>query len=66
MSAARPENTWVGMCGEMAGDPAAITALLGLGLDDFSMGAALIPDAKALTLRLTLAKALGPALEVLA
>lgn len=39
---------WVGMCGEMAGDPRAIPILLGLGLDEFSMAPALIPHAKAL------------------
>jgi phosphotransferase system enzyme I (PtsI) len=36
----------VGMCGEMAGDPAAIPLLLALGLDDFSMAAGSIPFAK--------------------
>jgi phosphotransferase system enzyme I (PtsI) len=39
---------WVGMCGEMAGDPIAIPILLGLGLDEFSMNAPSIPAAKAL------------------
>ncbi len=33
----------VGMCGEMAGDPLATIVLLGLGLDNFSMGAIGIP-----------------------
>jgi phosphoenolpyruvate-protein phosphotransferase (PTS system enzyme I) len=36
----------VGMCGEMAGDPAASLVLLGLGLDSFSMGAIGIPPIK--------------------
>lgn len=39
---------WVGMCGELAGDPKAIPVLLGLGLDEFSMAPALIPHAKAI------------------
>lgn len=36
----------VGMCGEMAGDPLATVVLLGLGLDNFSMGAIGIPFIK--------------------
>jgi len=35
-----------GMCGEMAGDPLAAALLLGLGLDEFSMSASLIPEVK--------------------
>lgn len=46
--AAHAAGLWAGMCGEMAGDPAAIPVLLGLGLDEFSMGAAAVPAAKAL------------------
>lgn len=36
----------VGMCGEMAGDPAYTIVLLGLGLDEFSMSSAQIPKVK--------------------
>ena len=36
----------VGMCGEMAGDPAYTVVLLGLGLDEFSMSAVQIPKVK--------------------
>jgi phosphotransferase system enzyme I (PtsI) len=36
----------VGMCGEMAADPLATLLLLGMGLTDFSMGAAAIPAIK--------------------
>ncbi|MCL4487750.1 MAG: phosphoenolpyruvate--protein phosphotransferase [Chloroflexi bacterium] len=39
---------WVGVCGELAGDPDAIPILLGLGLDEFSMAPPSIPSAKAL------------------
>jgi phosphotransferase system enzyme I (PtsI) len=39
IEAAHKEGKWVGMCGEMAGDPIAIPLLLGLGLDEFSMSA---------------------------
>jgi phosphotransferase system enzyme I (PtsI) len=37
---------WVGMCGELAGEPLAIPILLGLGLDEFSMNSPAIPRAK--------------------
>ena len=34
---AHSENKWVGMCGEVAGDPKLIPILIGMGLDEFSM-----------------------------
>jgi phosphoenolpyruvate-protein phosphotransferase (PTS system enzyme I) len=36
----------VGMCGEMAADPASAVLLLGLGLDEFSMSSAAVPAVK--------------------
>ena len=44
--AAHSEGIWVGLCGELAGDPDAIPVLLGLGLDEFSMSPVSIPRAK--------------------
>lgn len=46
ITAAHNEGKWVGMCGEMAGDPIAIPNLLGLGLDEFSMSASSILAAR--------------------
>ena len=34
---AHKQNKWVGMCGEVAGDPKLIPILMGMGLDEFSM-----------------------------
>lgn len=46
VDAALAEGKWVGMCGEMAGDPKAIPLLLGLGLNEFSMSASSILPAR--------------------
>jgi phosphotransferase system enzyme I (PtsI) len=44
--AADDEECWVGMCGEMAGDPDLTELLLGLGLDELSMSAVTVPAVK--------------------
>jgi len=46
VQAARGAGKWVGMCGEMASDPLCTIVLLGLGLDDLSMGPFFIPVVK--------------------
>jgi len=46
IQAAHAKGKWVGMCGEMAGDPVAIPILLGMGLDEFSMSASSILPAR--------------------
>jgi phosphotransferase system enzyme I (PtsI) len=43
---AHKHGKWVGVCGELAGEPLAIPILLGLGLDEFSMNPVTIPSAK--------------------
>ncbi len=40
-------GAWVGMCGEMAGDPDLTELLVGLGLDELSMSSVTVPDVKA-------------------
>lgn len=44
---AQGTGAWVGMCGEMAGDPALAELLVGLGLDELSTSAVTIPEVKA-------------------
>ncbi len=44
--AAHAHNIWVGVCGEMAGDLALTPLLLGLGMDELSVGASLVPRVK--------------------
>lgn len=56
---------WVGMCGELAGNPLAVPVLVGLGLDEFSMTASAIPTAKALIRRLSIPQAQRIAVECL-
>lgn len=57
---------WVGVCGELAGDPAATAILVGLGVRELSLTAAGIPRIKRLLSRLELASARALAEEVLA
>ena len=44
--AAEAHGRWVGVCGELAGDPAATPVLLGLGVTELSMAPAAIPLVK--------------------
>ncbi|AHF99684.1 phosphoenolpyruvate-protein phosphotransferase [Halostagnicola larsenii XH-48] len=47
IKAAHENDAWVGMCGEMAGNPELTELLVGLGLDELSMSAVTVPDVKA-------------------
>jgi phosphoenolpyruvate-protein phosphotransferase/dihydroxyacetone kinase phosphotransfer subunit len=57
IQAGHAAGIWVGLCGEMAGDPLATPILLGLGLDEFSMNPPAIPQVKQMIHYLTLAEA---------
>jgi phosphotransferase system enzyme I (PtsI) len=47
ISAGHKYGKFVGMCGEMAGEPLAAPLLVAMGLDEFSMSASSIPQVKA-------------------
>jgi phosphoenolpyruvate-protein phosphotransferase len=57
IAAAHAQGKWVGLCGELAGEPLAIPILLGLGLDEFSMNPPAIPLSKQIIRALTLDEA---------
>ncbi len=44
---------WVGMCGEMAGDPMLTSVLVGLGLDEISTSPVMLPEIKKIIRSLT-------------
>ena len=54
---AHQAGIWVGMCGEMAGEPLFALILLGLGLDELSMSPLVIPEVKKIIRSLTLREA---------
>jgi phosphocarrier protein FPr len=57
VAGATAHGRWVGVCGELAGDPAAAVLLVGLGVTELSMAAALVPEAKAALRGVSLADA---------
>ena len=65
VQAAKGAGKWVGMCGEMASDPLCTLALLGLGLDDLSMGPFFIPVIKRIVRSVSYAAARSIARDVL-
>jgi phosphotransferase system enzyme I (PtsP) len=65
VQAAKGAGKWVGMCGEMASDPLCTLTLLGLGLDDLSMGPFFIPVIKRIVRSVSYAAARNIARDVL-
>ena len=54
VEAAHARGIWVGVCGEMAGEVTLTPLLLGLGVDELSTGAALVPRVKAAVQQLSI------------
>jgi phosphotransferase system enzyme I (PtsI) len=54
---ARPRGRQVALCGEMAADPGALLLLLGLGVTEFSMSPASIPEARDLVRQVSMGEA---------
>ena len=52
--AAHANNIWVGVCGEMAGEVLFTPLLLGLGMDELSAGATIVPRVKNAVQRLSM------------
>ncbi len=57
VEAAHRHHIWVGVCGEMAGDPVLVPLLLGLGVDELSAAPATVPHVKYLIRRLKMPEA---------
>ncbi len=65
VQAAAARGRWVGVCGELAGDPAAAILLVGLGVTELSMAPGLVPEVKAALREVELARAREAALAAL-
>ena len=66
VEAGRAAGIGVALCGELAADPLAAPLLLGLGLEEFSVSAPLIPELKRAISRWSLPEAEALAREALA
>ena len=53
---AHRHGKWVGVCGELGSDPAAVPILIGLGVDELSVSVPAIPEVKAIVRSLSYAE----------
>jgi phosphotransferase system enzyme I (PtsI) len=67
IDAGHKKHVWVGMCGEMAGDPLATLLLVGLGIDELSVVPPVLPEIKKIirSIRLKEAKRIAEKVLVL-
>ena len=63
--AAHAEGKWVGVCGELGGDPLAAPVLIGLGVDELSLNAGGVPRTKSVIRSMELPKARELAQKIL-
>ena len=66
IDAGHKKGVWVGMCGEMAGDPLATVLLVGLGIDELSVVPSVLPEIKKIILSIKYKEAKRVADKVLA
>jgi phosphocarrier protein FPr len=66
VAGARAHGRWVGVCGELAGDPPIAILLAGLGVTELSMAPALVPEVKEALRGVELAQAEAAARQALA
>ncbi|NMB87841.1 MAG: phosphoenolpyruvate--protein phosphotransferase [Chloroflexi bacterium] len=65
VESAHAAGKWVGVCGELAGDPMAVPVLIGLGVDELSMSPGSIPRAKQIIRQISYTSAQAMAGQIL-
>jgi len=64
--AGRRAERWVGVCGDLAGDPLATPVLVGLGINELSMAPSLLPEVKEAVRAVSVIEARGVSQRALA
>ena len=65
VEAGHQKGIWVGVCGEMAGEPSLVPLLIGLGVDELSASPVTVPRIKKIIRTLSLVDARALAKDVL-